>query len=49
MLFVGKLHSAHLFQIDSELVLSYATPATQESRQSWIRLEPGSRRWSKVC
>ena len=43
MLFIGKLHSAHLFQIDSELVLSNATPATQESRQSWIRLEPGSR------
>ena len=41
MLFVGKLHSAHLFQIDSELVLSNATPSTQELRQSWIRLETG--------
>ena len=33
MLFVGKLHSARLFQIDSELVLSNATPATQGSRR----------------
>ena len=33
-LIVGKLHSAHLFQIDSELVLSNVTPATQESRRS---------------
>ena len=41
MLFVGKLHSARLFQIDSELVLSNATPSTQELRQSWIRLETG--------
>ena len=49
MLFVGKLHSAHLFQIDSELVLSNATPATQGSRSSWIKLGPRSRRWSKVC
>ena len=30
MLFVGKLHSAHLFQIDSEFVLSNATPATHK-------------------
>ena len=30
MLFVGKLHSAHLFQIDSEFVLSNATPFTHE-------------------
>ena len=33
MLFVGKLHRAHLFQIDSDLVLSDAT-ATQGSRSS---------------
>ena len=49
MLFVGKLHNAHLFQIDSDLVLSNVTPATQRSRSSWIRLGPRSRRWSKVC
>ena len=30
MLFVGKLPSAHLFQIDSEFVLSNATPATHK-------------------
>ena len=30
MLFVGKLHSAHLFQIDSEFVLSNATLATHK-------------------
>ena len=48
MLFVGKLHSAHLFQIESDLVLCNATPAIQGSRQSWIRLGPRSRRWSRV-
>ena len=37
-LFVGKLYSAHLFQIDSELVLSNATLATQ-----------GSRKLAKLC
>ena len=30
MLLVGKLRSAHLFQIDSEFVLSNATPATHK-------------------
>ena len=30
MLFVGKLHSAHLFQIDSELVLGNAALATHK-------------------
>ena len=47
MLFVGKLHRAHLFQIDSDLVLSDAT-ATQGSRSSWMRLGQRSRRLSKV-
>ena len=50
MLFVGKLHSARLFQIDSELVLSNATLATQgwnsgtrrrkrKEEESWRRCE----------
>ena len=30
MLFVGKSHSAHLFQIDSELLLSNGTPAHKD-------------------
>ena len=37
MLFVGKLHSAHLFQIDSELVLSNATPATQDHQDTCFK------------
>ena len=32
MLFVGKLHSTYLFQIDSDLVLSNATPAAGHTR-----------------
>ena len=37
MLFVGKLHSAHLFQIDSDLVLSDATPATQTTSSNRMK------------
>ena len=52
MLFVGKLHSAHLFQIDSELLLSNATPATQESNSGtrrWKRKEEESWRRCQCC
>ena len=52
MLFVGKLHSAHLFQIDSELLLSNATPATQGSNSGtrrWKRKEEESWRRCQCC
>ena len=37
MLFVGKLHSDHLFQIDSDLVLSDARPATQTTSSNRMK------------
>jgi len=37
MLFVGKLHSAYLFQIDSDLVLSDATPSTQTTSSNRMK------------
>ena len=37
MLFVGKLHSAHLFQINSDLVLSDATLATQTTSSNRMK------------
>ena len=37
MLSVGKLHSTYLFQIDSDLVLSDATPATQTTSSNRMK------------